>query len=573
MELVRILIVDDELAIRDSLQAYLEDFDYEVFTADGGQQGIDKFYSLKPDIVITDLRMPEVGGLELIGEISQNNDEIPIVVISGTGVIQDSIEAIRRGAWDYISKPIVDLDELKHILDRVSERAKLIKANRNYKQHLEEEVEKRTAALKAELHRREEAENTVRDTLKELQKLNSRLRQEEENLRRAWAETNKANKAKSEFLANMSHELKTPLNAILGFTTLLLESKLDIVQKKYVETINDSGQILLTLIGDLLDTVHIMSGELRLSSNRFNVVTMLERIRNIIPHLNHNKLQFNYIYNGPERAFFKGDPIRISQILLNLLDNAFKFTTEGQVSLELTIDPNYDNLAVDEMCELKIIVRDTGCGIEQDEQLRIFNNFYQIDSSHTRQFGGSGIGLSIVKQLSKIMTGDVALKSVISKGSEFEVKIYLEKANEYEDTIELRGESWKRLPQTDVHLLLVEDNCINALMMSEALTKRGAVIDTAINGVKAIEKLKENRYDAVLMDVMMPVMGGLEATRIIRNELHQDIPIIGVSAASLKEDRDEGLAAGMNDYLAKPVDFDHLTEVLSHYVNNKKSGA
>lgn len=573
MESSRILIIDDEDTIRQSLQAFLEDYNYEVFTADGGQQGIDKFFSLKPDIVLTDLRMPEVGGLEVIERISQSNSEIPIVVISGTGVIQDSIEAIRKGAWDYISKPIVDLEELRHIIERVSERARLIAANRNYKEHLEDEVAKRTADLEAELMRRQEAENTVRDTLRELQKLNSRLRVEEENLRRAWGETNKANKAKSEFLANMSHELKTPLNAILGFTTLLLESKLDIVQRKYVETVNDSGQILLTLIGDLLDTVHIVSGELKLNGNRFNFRTMLERIVNIIPHLNEHKVQFNYIYHGAEEVFLKGDAIRISQIMLNLLDNAFKYTVEGEVRLEINVDDTYDLKDNGEKCLIEILVQDTGCGIEEDLQKRIFETFYQIDSSHTRRFGGSGIGLPIVKQLAKIMGGDVTLKSMVDKGSEFRVTLELEKSSSQEHEMELRGDDWKRLPQTDIHLLLVEDNCINALMMSEALTKRGAVIDTAVNGAKAIEKLKENRYDVVLMDVMMPVMGGLEATRIIRNELHQDVPIIGVSAASLQEDIDEGLAAGMNDYLSKPVDFDRLTEVLSNYVSNKKGEA
>lgn len=573
MDLLKVLLIDDEEAIRISLRAFLEDYGYEVFSADGGQQGIDKFYSLKPDIVITDLRMPEVGGLEVIEKITEANEEIPIVVVSGTGIIQDSIDAIRKGAWDYISKPIVDLDELKHILDRVLERAKLIAANRNYKEHLEEEVEKRTADLQKELKRREEAENTVRDTLRELQGLNSRLREEEENLRRAWGETNKANRAKSEFLANMSHELKTPLNAILGFSTLLLESKLDIVQKKYIETINESGQILLTLIGDLLDTVHIMSGELKLNINRFDLVAMVERIRNIVPHLNDHKVKFNYIYNGPEQTFFEGDAIRISQILLNLIDNAFKYTKDGQVSLQIDIEDQYETKQCDEFCDISIIVSDSGCGVAAPEQDKIFDTFYQLDSSHTRQFGGSGIGLPIVQQLAKIMGGDVSLVSHEGEGSEFTVSIKLKKAASSEEEVSVRGESWTRLPQTDVHLLLVEDNCINALMMSEALTKRGAVIDTAVNGVKAIEKLKENHYDVVLMDVMMPIMGGLEATRIIRNELHQDVPIIGVSAASLQEDVDEGLAAGMNEYLSKPVDFDQLTEVLAGYLNNKKSGA
>ena len=426
-----------------------------------------------------------------------------------------------------------------------------------------EEVMLQTAKCKA-------AEDKIEALRKELKDANNELS-------RALDTAQKASLAKTEFLGNMSHELKTPMNAILGFANLLNETSLDISQKKYIETIVDRGQHLLALIGDLLDMSQIVSSEVVLKNKPFSIRMILDRIARLSPQLNEHGVQFNCDIDISPELIFTGDHSRITQIILSLLDNAFKFTESGEVRLSAVLKEDIVSSETGKSkCVVEIVVEDSGCGIPPDQIDKIFNSFFQLDYSHTRKYGGLGVGLAVVKRLVEVMEGKVEVNSEVGKGSSFKVELNLTKKEEEDKTKDKIKD--KKLPSEyslskklkcfsrNIDLLLVEDNTINALMMCEILVKRGAMIDTATNGAKAVDMVKEKDYDVVLMDVMMPVMGGLEATEKIRKDVSKEIPIIGVSAATLKEDVEKGLGSGMNDYVSKPVDFDTLIDVIENFI-------
>lgn len=368
-----------------------------------------------------------------------------------------------------------------------------------------------------------------------------------------------ANKSKSDFLANMSHEIRTPLNGIIGFTDLLMKTDLAAIQEKYMTTINQSAHSLLEIINDILDFSKIEAGKLELFVDLYDLKKLLGQVFDLILYEANAKgllLQLHVAHDVPQ--YIRTDIVRVKQILINLLSNAVKFTHEGTITLDVSVLE-----CVDTICMLRFAVTDTGIGILEENQHKIFKAFSQEDSSTTRKFGGTGLGLTISNQLLALMDSHLQLESSIGQGSTFyfDLKLKTCEENLNENSIPdydtpQPASNTALAPTQSRTFLVVEDNKVNMLLLKTILKNLvpNAVIYECENGQDALELFESITPDLVFMDIQMPVMNGYETTKIMRNTLKgEKIPIIAVTAGAEKEERDKCLHAGMNDYISKPI--------------------
>jgi signal transduction histidine kinase/CheY-like chemotaxis protein len=376
-------------------------------------------------------------------------------------------------------------------------------------------------------------------------------------LREEWRRADAATRAKSEFLAVMSHEIRTPMNGVLGMAHLLLDTPLSGAQRRQVETLRDSGQALLTILNDILDFSKMEAGRLELVPEDFDLERVVGSVTALMtPRAREKGLVLRASLAPDVPMALRGDTGRLRQVLLNLVGNAIKFTETGEVCLEVTSGGPADGRV-----PLRIVVRDTGIGIPPEAQARLFQEFTQVDASATRRFGGTGLGLAICRRIVLAMGGEIGVASRPGDGATFTVTVALERARA------------PLAPETDVsvseitplRILLAEDNPVNREVALGLLKRHGHEVTVVTDGAEAVEAARPGGFDVVLMDVHMPGMDGTEASRIVRGFPGPEsrVPIVALSASVLKDEVDVCFEAGMDEFLAKPIDPAALTRVLA----------
>ncbi len=389
----------------------------------------------------------------------------------------------------------------------------------------------------------------------------------EEEMHKSRMLAEESARSKSDFVANMSHELRTPLGGILGFTDLLKKTDLTPVQRDYLEAISSSGSNLLSIINDILDLSKLDAGKFIIESLPFNITELLHSIQVMFATKAKKKgLQFICTADTAISYSVIGDPMRLTQILVNLIGNAIKFTEKGGVYVNCTVENEDEQTAT-----ILFSIRDTGIGIPSDKTETVFERFIQADSNITRKYGGTGLGLAITKQLIELQGGSISLKSNINAGAEFLFSLPYHKSSG-NGHLPFDKDLIQHLQFDDVkNILIVEDNLMNQKLATVILQNNGFDITIAENGKKAVEILKDIPFDLILMDIQMPIMDGYQATHTIRNELHISTPIIAMTAHALAGEKEKCIQAGMNDYLSKPFKENDLLIKIARWGNGHNS--
>ncbi len=386
----------------------------------------------------------------------------------------------------------------------------------------------------------------------------------EADLRKANEDAAGSARAKELFLANISHEIRTPMNAIIGLGRLLAKTKLDAQQEAYLDIVRNASDNLLVIINDLLDFTKIEAGKVMLEDIGFVVQDTVENTLRILRHKAEEKgISVRRVFDKHLAKVLIGDPYRLGQVIMNLLSNAIKFTDNGEVLVECTVLEDTDESQL-----VQFIVQDTGIGMSEEFVRHLFDKFTQENESITRRYGGTGLGMSICRQLVDLMGGDLKVSSRKGIGTSISFTLNFRKGSEEHlpkqhafniDTQVLKGKS----------ILLVEDNSMNRVLANTILSQYGADVTEAHDGAMAIEVLRKGSFDLVLMDIQMPVMDGLEATRLIRAEVDRGIPIIALTAYANKHEEQKCLAAGMNDFISKPFDEDKMVQLVAQWLGRE----
>lgn len=391
-------------------------------------------------------------------------------------------------------------------------------------------------------------------------------KQFEEMLIDARQKAEESSRAKEQFLSVMSHEIRTPLNAVIGLTNLLLEERPTKQQLEHLRAIKFSADSLLHIINDILDFSKIESGKIILENEDFNLEHLIEGIHNALSmEAESKKINLNLNYDKHLPNYVNGDSVRLNQILLNLISNSIKFTDEGKVDINVKLAQELET-----EWKVEFTISDTGIGIAKEKQKSIFESFTQASKETTRKYGGTGLGLTITKQLIDLHSGTIQLKSKVGVGTEFRFTLSFGKA--HKESFATNGKSkiksFKKFK--DLNCLLVEDNKMNQLVAGRYLDKWGIGFDIAENGLEAIEKLKTGEYQFILMDLEMPDMDGYETTKHIRKQLKaptNQLPIVAVTASAFSNVRAKVIKSGMNDYISKPFEPTALYSIIAQITN------
>lgn len=524
-----ILVVDDEPDIkflfRQKFRAQIKSKEYQFYFAENGNEALDKLKEIASiDVIFTDINMPVMDGLTLLSRIKEAGYVCKTNVISAYGDLENIRTAMNNGAYDFVVKPI-QLDDLEATMLKALNENSIIKDGIKAKEELEDAIVKKIQAEESE-------------------------------------------KVKHDFLANMSHEIRTPMNAVMGMTNLLIDTSITDHQKYYLDAIKNASNTLLYIINDILDLSKMEAGKMELENIDFSINHVVKQVEQTLEHKAEEKgLTFDCQVNSNIDVITLGDPVRLLQVLINLINNAIKFTEKGSVKLEVSKD--------EEASGIKFSILDTGVGIPQDKIDTIFESFSQANKSDTRKFGGTGLGLTISKQLVELMGGSIEISSEVDKGTEFHFTINFELGSKEEYWARIHAEeALNGNILDDLRILVVDDNEYNCVVAKDTLeTKSKAKVIAVDSAKKAIQILEEQPFDVVLMDVQMPEMNGFEATQHIRNKFNaplNNIPIIALTASVLKTDVDRCKEAGMDGYIPKPFKVSQLINGISEVLGLSK---
>lgn len=387
----------------------------------------------------------------------------------------------------------------------------------------------------------------------------------EEELKLQRAKALEASKAKEVFLANMSHEIRTPLNAIIGFLRELKRVGVSGAQQEFLDYSYNASQHLLSIINNILDISKIESGEMLLENKNFSLKESVENVITILkPKAQEKELMLTTSFSDKLYPVFKGDPSKIEQILYNILGNSLKFTNKGKIAVDCKVLQDFPHQQ-----KFSITITDTGIGMSEEYVRGIFKKFNQEDSSISRKYGGTGLGMSITKQLIHLMKGEIDVKSEKNVGTSITVQLVLNKGSEkliHEDSSEQQ-----RIVLEGTRVLLVEDNELNQLVAENSLKHYNCLVTKADNGRIAVEILEKEQFDIILMDIQMPEMDGIEATQILRKEMNVKTPIIALTANAFKSEIDKCLSIGMDDYITKPFAEESLITIIDKHIRGQKN--
>jgi len=520
----KILVVDDEpdleLLIKQRFRHRIKNNEVTFEFAANGRIALEKLGETGNgfDMILTDINMPEMDGLTLLNNIKERFRHYKAVVVSAYGDMENIRTAMNRGAFDFITKPI-DFTDLDTTINKTVEEMRYIRAGQEAQEKLVD---------------------TIRDKEKAVQ----------------------SEKFKQQFLANMSHEIRTPMNSIIGLTNLLIKTNLHEHQHKYLNVIKRSSENLLVIINDILDLSKIEVGKMDFEKIPFALEEAVETVYHAMLFKADEKgLSFKINIEPNVPAVIVGDPTRLNQILINLAGNAIKFTEKGSVTVDIREINKQGNGSI-----IQFSVIDTGIGISEESINKIFDSFSQASSDTTRKFGGTGLGLTISKQLVELQGGTIGVKSEPGKGTSFIFTIPYTIGDKAIGRQRSTEEDINGADLKGIRILLVEDNPFNQMVAIDTLNDLipELVIDVAENGLIAIEKITAANYDVLLMDIQMPEMDGFEATKRIRemNTEKRATPIMAMTANVTPEEVSKCFESGMDAYISKPFETQDLLNKL-----------
>lgn len=532
---IKVLLIEDDeddYILTRELLAEVKGGNYALDWASSYEEGLRVAGQLEHHVCLVDYRLGERNGVQLIREAREARLTTPMILLTGKGNHEVDMQAIEAGATDYLVKDETHSSRLERTIRYAVElNAERCRAENALTAHKLIEVELE--------HARDVALESVR--------------------------------LKSEFLANMSHEIRTPMNGVIGMTNLLLATELSVEQMEMTRTVKVCADSLLTIISDILDFSKIEAGKLSVEMSNFDPRKTVESVVELLAGQAHIKgIKLAAFVRNNVSAGLRGDAGRLRQVLTNLVGNAIKFTEEGEVFLQVTEETSADLGTI-----LRFTIGDTGIGIPSDVQSRLFQPFTQADGSTTRKYGGTGLGLAISKQLVELMGGEIGFSSELGQGSTFWFTARMEKQLAIEsvplnisrpDTLQRRVAPEK----SHIRILLVEDYVINQDVAVRQLNQLGYRADVVGDGLEALKAMELQRYDIVLMDCQMPVLDGYDATAGIRSREANGTgtrrtPVIAMTANAMMGDREKCIAAGMDDYITKPIQSDDLQRALEQW--------